>query len=89
MVIIELTELQSEQICGGRNDRNGWASRDRGFDRGRGPVMEGGPGINTFRNTSLSSVLNVTPQINIAINLAMFSSSIFNSQGNGSALVVA
>ena len=87
--MIELTELQSEQICGGRKDRNGVAGRDRG----RGPVMGGGPGINTFRNTfrntSLSSVLNVTPQINIAVNLAMFSSSIFNSQGNGSALVVA
>jgi hypothetical protein len=83
--MIELTELQSEQICGGRKDRNGVAGRDRG----RGRVMGGGPGINTFRNTSLSSVLNVTPQINIAVNLAMFSSSIFNSQGNGSALVVA
>jgi hypothetical protein len=59
--------------------------------RGRGRSLLGAaaPDTSTSTTTSLSSVLNVNPQINVAVNLAMFSSSIFNSQGNGSALVVA
>ena len=83
--MIELTELQSEQICGGRSGRGGMEVR------GRGPSLLGAaaPDTSTSTTTSLSSVLNVNPQINVAVNLAMFSSSIFNSQGNGSALVVA
>lgn len=82
--MIELTELQSEQISGGHSDRKGLAGRDRGFDRGRIPVMGAAPASNTFSKTTLSSVLNVTTQINIAVNLAMFSSNIINTQGNGS-----
>lgn len=81
--MIELTELQSEQICGGRSGRAGMEGR------GRGLAVLGAAAPAATTSTSLSSVLNVNPQINVAVNLAMFSSSIFNSQGNGSALVVA
>ncbi|NDC34975.1 MAG: hypothetical protein EBZ51_06225 [Synechococcaceae bacterium WB9_2_112] len=83
--MIELTELQSEQICGGRSGRAGMEGRGRGLSL----LGAAAPVTNTSTATSLSSVLNVNPQINVAVNLAMFSSSIFNSQGNGSALVVA
>jgi hypothetical protein len=83
--MIELTELQSEQICGGRSGRGGMESKGRGRHRPGAAASA----IGTSSTTSLSSVLNVNPQINVAVNLAMFSSSIFNSQGNGSALVVA
>lgn len=88
--MIELTELHCEQICGGY-----WGGLMAAPGRGRGRGPEGlapiasGPITTTSTTTSLAGVFNVNPQINVAVNLALFNSSVTNTQGNGSALVVA
>ena len=85
-VMIELTELQCERLGGG------YGGYGRGRGRGLGApaaLVPSGPITNTSTSTSLSGIVNVNPQINVAVNLAMFSSFIDNTQGNGSALLVA
>lgn len=86
--MIELTELHCEQISGGY--RGGpMAAQGRGRGLGYGVLAPVSVGANTATTTSLSSVFNINPQINVAVNLALFNSSVSNTQGNGSALVVA
>ncbi|MBM5797114.1 MAG: hypothetical protein FJ050_00225 [Cyanobacteria bacterium M_surface_7_m2_040] len=84
--MIELTELHCEQICGGY--RGGpMAASGRGL--GRTLLAPVAASTTTATSTSLTSVFNVNPQINVAVNLALFDSSVSNTQGNGSALIVA
>ena len=86
--MIELTELHCQQICGGYSGgRMAAPGRGRGLGQSQfSPVVAG---ATTATTTSLSGVFNINPQINVAVNLALFNSSVSNTQGNGLALVVA
>lgn len=86
--MFELTELDCQQICGGR--RGGlMAAPGRGRGLGQGVLAPITTDTSTAISTSLTSIFNVNPQINVAVNLALFNSSVSNTQGNGSALVLA
>jgi hypothetical protein len=74
--IQELTDLQSEQLSGGR-----WYRA-----RAAAPCWRRGPGRPRFfgggRGFLVQSILNKVNQINIAFNIAIGGGSVFNHQGN-------
>jgi hypothetical protein len=83
--MIELNELQSEQVCGGRGRFNRFGPNGRSHESS----LTSSPTAKNSFTSSLSNMLISNFQINITFNMTMVRSSIFASQGNGSALVVA
>lgn len=74
--MIELHDADAEAICGGRQ-------------RGNGHSGSSGGALTTFRvsnsirpTTSISNTIIIAPQLNLAVNIAGFGSSITNGQGN-------
>lgn len=71
-----LSDLQAEQLCGGRWGGAHWSERGmRGGGR-LGRLLSGG-GLVAFQ-----SILNTVNQINFAINIVIGGGSIFNNQVN-------
>jgi hypothetical protein len=71
-----LSDLQAEQLCGGRMGRPLAARRGLRGCGGFGRFFGGGRGL-VFR-----SIQNTVNQINFAINIAIGGGSIFNNQVN-------
>lgn len=71
-----LSDLQAEQLCGGRWGRALMAAQGQRAGSGLGRWFGGGRGL------VFQSILNTVNQINVAINIAIGGGSVFNNQVN-------